>query len=373
MTVTLDRRPPLPALRLGRREARHPIVQGGMGVRISGANLAAAVANAGGVGTISAIALGLNSPHFDRDRRDPKRRDFFAANRRALADEVAKARSLAPDGVIAVNVMMAATDAEDLIQVAAEAGADALIVGAGLPLTLPELTREFPEVALVPVVSSWRAARLICRKWQRQYRRLPDGLVVECPAHAGGHLGAKLEELESEETALDRAIPEIVTGLRSEFDSDLPVLAAGGIWDRADIDRALALGAKGVQMGTRFIPTEECDADRRYKEFHLRARPEDAVVVPSPVGMPGRALRNAFVERAIAGDASLDRRCIASCLKQCRCRDAGEAYCILRALDRAAAGDIDNGLIFSGTNAGRAAAIVPVAAVMAELVGAAVE
>jgi nitronate monooxygenase len=358
----------LPALQIGQHRARYPIIQGGMGLRISGANLAAAVANAGGIGIISAVGLGFNSPYFnEREPNAKKRREsFFEANRLALIDELRLARSLSPTGVIGINMMMAARDHATLIRTAAEQGANLVIVGAGLPLQVPDYTADHPEVALVPIVSTTRAAKIICRKWERQYNRLPDAFVVESPSTAGGHLGAKLEELESPDLAPEQVIPELVTYLRQELGAIIPVIAAGGVWDREDIERRLALGASGVQMATRFITTHECDADSRYKQFHLQAQPEDVEIVPSPVGMPGRALHNPFAERAIAQFPQPPVRCL-DCLEVCKFRDRRETYCIFQALDRAARGDVQEGLIFAGRNAGRAERLISVAELMAEL------
>jgi len=361
---------PLPSLQIGRQIARYPIIQGGMGIRISGAYLAAAVANAGGIGVISAVALGLNSPYFEINQLNVRKRkeQFFEANRLALIDEIQKARTLSPKGILGINVMVAAQDYAMLVRTAAEQGINLIIAGAGLPLQLPEYTADYPEVALVPIVSSTRAARLICRKWERQYGRLPDAFIVENPNSAGGHLGAKPEELGDRALEAEQVIPELVAYLQQDIGQAIPVIAAGGVWDRSDIDRMLALGARGVQMGTRFITTDECDADIRYKEFHLHAKPEDVVIIDSPVGMPGRALRNSFVEKAIAQSPDLEKRCLASCLHTCQCRDEQKYYCIVQVLDKAARGDIENGLIFSGSNAGRAQRLVPVAELIAELV-----
>ncbi len=355
----------LPTLRIGQHTARYPIIQGGMGIRISGARLASAVANAGGVGIVSAVALGFGSAYFD-----PKqgKRNLFEANRLALIDELQEARRLSPTGIIGINSMVAGQDHEIVTRTAAEYGVNLIIAGAGLPLQLPEYTRDYPDVALVPIISSTRAAKVICRKWERKYGRLPDALIVENPNTAGGHLGAKSEELGTEDLEAEQVIPELVTYLRDELKVDIPVIAAGGIWKRADIDQALALGASGVQMGTRFITTDECDADQNYKEFHRDANPEDVTIVPSPVGLPGRALNNSFAQKARNHSPDLDRRCFGSCLEVCSCRDRGEHYCIARALHKAAQGDVENGLIFAGSNAGRAKEIVPVADLMAELV-----
>ena len=362
----------LPSLQIGQHTARYPIIQGGMGIRISGAHLAAAVANAGGIGIISAVGLGLNSPYFDITQANvgKRREQFFEANRLALIDEIQKARALSPQGILGINAMVVAQDYETLVRTAVAEGINLIISGAGLPLQLPEYATDYPDVALVPIISTLRAARVICRKWERNYGRLPDAFVVENPNSAGGHLGAKREELGDRSLEADQVIPALVAYVKQEWGEEIPIIAAGGVWDRQDIDRVMALGAKGVQMGTRFITTHECDADIRYKEFHLQAKPEDVVIISSPVGLPGRALRNAFVDKAIADSPDLNKRCLASCLHHCQCRDEQKYYCIIQVLDKAARGDIENGLIFSGSNAGRANKIVPVAELMAELVAA---
>lgn len=360
----------LPSLQIGRHRAQFPIIQGGMGIRISGANLAAAVANAGGIGIISAVGLGYSSPYFDPNtpNKSDRRAQFFEANRLALIDTLAQARAQSPHGILGINSMVVAQDHETLVRTAAAHGANLIFSGAGLPLQLPAYTADYPEVALVPIVSSVRAARLICRKWERQFGRRPDGFVVEDPRTAGGHLGANAEELTQAEHSIEAVVPALVRFVQDELQAEIPVIAAGGAWDRADIDRMLALGASGVQLGTRFILTDECDADPRYKAFHLTATPEDVVLVESPVGMPGRALRNAFVERVQQGNLKPSGDCL-NCLKVCKFRDRQQAFCILKALDRAAHGDIENGLIFSGSNAGRTQHLLPVANLMADLTG----
>jgi nitronate monooxygenase len=372
LTIVVNHLPvkSLPSLQIGQHTSRYPIIQGGMGVRISGANLAAAVANAGGIGIISSVGMGLSSPYFDPHQKPgPKRREaFFEANRLALIDALRTARQLSPTGVIGVNSMVAAWDHEITVRTAAAHGANVIIAGAGLPLRLPEYVQDYPDVALVPIVSSVRAARVICRKWEKQAGgRLPDAFVVESPRTAGGHLGAKVDEVDDLALDATRVVPDLVAYVHQELGSDIPVIAAGGIWDRADIDQMLALGASGVQLGTRFITTHECDAHRNYKEFHLQAKSEDVVLVPSPVGMPGRALRNPFAEQAIANSLQETIDCV-GCLQACKFRERGETYCILRALDRAANGDVEHGLIFSGSNAGKVRQLRYVAEVMAELV-----
>jgi nitronate monooxygenase len=359
----------LPSLTLGIHSVSYPIIQGGMGIRVSGARLAAAVANAGGIGIISAVGLGWNSPYFDPAEPSPKQRieQFFQANRLALIDELHKARELSPNGVIGINVMMAAKGWETLVETAVAHGANLIIAGAGLPLSLPAHTLDSPDVALVPIVSSVRAAKLITRRWQKQYQRQPDGFVVESPKYAGGHLGASADAIDDPAYALEQVVPDLVAYIRDEFENPVPVIAAGGVWNRIDVDRMLSLGASGVQVGTRFITTFECDADDRYKQVHLQAKPEDVMLVPSPVGLPGRAIRNFFIDRVIAGE-DMSEPCAANCLQACRCRDARETYCIMKALNQAAAGDVDNGLIFSGTHAGRAQTLASVEEVMRDLV-----
>lgn len=340
-----------------------------MGVRISGARLAAAVANAGGIGIISSVGLGLSSPHFESAELQGQNlaNRFVAASRLALLEEIQKARTLSPQGIIGINTMVADRNHDALIAAIADQPIDLIIAGAGLPLGLPRLTEKAPHIALVPIVSSVRAARIICRKWSQQYNRLPDGFVVEHPRYAGGHLGAKADEIEDAAASVEQIIPALVKFLAEEIQADIPIIAAGGVWDRTDIDRMLALGAKGVQLGTRFITTEECDADDRYKAFHLSARAEDVTLVPSPVGMPGRALKNAFVNQVLNSTLNMKTRCV-NCLHRCKYRDSRETYCILNALDRAAKGDVENGLIFAGTNAGRSDRIRSVNDLMAELV-----
>ncbi len=363
----------LPSLSIGLYTAPYPIVQGGMGIRVSGAGLAAAVANAGGIGVISAVGLGMNSPYFDIEEKNPKTRQaqFFEANRLALIDELHKARLLSPQGLLGVNIMVAARDYETLVKTAVDHGVNLIFSGAGLPFTLPTFAAHRPEVALVPIISSVRAAQVICKKWLRQCNRLPDAFVVENPQTAGGHLGAKAEDLDDPAIAPELVIPALVRYLAETFETPIPVIAAGGVCDRPSLLHALSLGASGVQIGTRFIPTDECDADRRYKEFHLKADPANIVLVPSPVGLPGRALRNAFVDRVNAGEVpGAKDQCFANCLQVCKFRDRRETYCILRALDRACRGDVENGLVFSGSHVGGIDHIQPVAEVMAELVGA---
>lgn len=356
---------PLPSLCIGQHVAPYPIVQGAMAGRVSGAKLAAAVANAGGVGMIASFGLGLASRHFDPADR---KLSFFAANRLALIDELDLARQLSPTGIIGVNVLVATRDYADQVQTAAAYGADLIVAGAGLPLDLPGLVADFPSVALVPMVSSLKMTQMICETWHERYGRLPDALIVENCQVIGGHFGSQCEQVTRPDFSIGDLLKQIRDYLAQVFGVALPLIAAGGIWDRLDVDRLFSMGANGVQVGTRWITTEECDADRRYKEFHLRAQSTDVVVVPSPVGKPARALKNQFTARALVNAVDLDRRCVANCLSQCLCRDGKTTYCILQALVNAAAGDVENGLIFSSAHLGEVERILPVAEVMASLV-----
>jgi len=350
-------------LRIGKHIVQYPIVQGAMAVGVSGAKLAGAVANAGGVGVIASLGLGLHSPDFHQRKRN----SFFAANRLALIDELTKARNISPDGVMAVNILVATKDYPVLAQTAAAQGANLIITGAGVPVCLPEYTADYPDVALVPSVSNLFSAQLICQTWQRQYNRLPDALIVENCQQVGGHF-SQCEDVNSPGFSIESVIFQLRQYCEEQLGVKIPLIVAGGIGDRTDIDKMLAIGADGVQIGTRFITTEECDAHRRYKDYHLQASAADIVTVPSPVGKPSRALRNSFAEQAMThSSTTLERRCIANCLETCLYRDTGKTYCLLQALSKAALGDVEHGLIFSGANVGYTDRIMSVTELMAEL------
>jgi len=353
------RRADVPVLTIGRHTPVYPLVQGGMGIRISASKLAGAVAAKGGVGTIATVALGLASPHYTG-------KNYFDANKAALVDEIAAARKTAPEGILAVNCMVALTDYEAMVRTAAESGAQIIISGAGLPMHLPEYTKDHPEVALVPIVSSMKAARLIIKRWEKSYKRMPDAFIVEAPGKAGGHLGAHTEDIYSPELSLEKVVPETVEFIRSEAQADIPLIAAGGIWDRADVMHAFELGARGVQMGTRFVCTYECDAADAFKQMFINATPDDVVIVKSPVGLPGRAIRNAFIENLKDGPPK-GHKCYAKCLAHCSFRESKEAYCIATALNNAQTGDVDNGLVFCGSNVFRCDKIVSVSEIIDEL------
>ncbi|HEX7502178.1 MAG TPA: nitronate monooxygenase [Acidobacteriota bacterium] len=342
----------MPKLAIGKRVASLPIVQGGMGVGISLSGLAAAVAAQGGIGVIAANGIGMIEPDYFTDGR--------AANVRALRSEIRKARAKT-SGLIGVNIMVAANDFFQLLDTAIEEKADALFMGAGLPIkNIPVEKIRAAGVLVIPIVSSGRAAELIFRYWEKAYHDVPDAIVVEGPL-AGGHLGFKADQLQDADQQLEVLVPQVVAAVarfEEAFHKRIPVIAAGGIFTGEDILRFLQLGAQGVQMATRFVATDECDADRRFKEAYVACRPGDIAIIKSPVGLPGRAIRNHFLDNAAAGLRNV-KRCAWRCLEQCDIRHAD--YCISIALDNARRGLLDQGFAFCGANAHRVEKIVPVA------------
>jgi len=349
----------LPSLRIADLTINPPILQGGMGVRVSRSGLAAAVANEGCVGVIAGVGLGKfeNLP----------RSEFEAVNNEALKVEIRRAKSLSK-GVIGVNLMVALSNYEPLVRTAVEENIDMIISGAGLPLELPKYV-EKPNIKLVPVVSSVRALKIICDKWKRNFSRLPDAVVVE-GSKAGGHIGYDFNEVvDGTAPSLDQLITEIVAFAKT-FDPEIPVIAAGGIFDGRDVAHFLKLGAAGVQLGTRFVCTDECDAHVNFKMAYLKAKKEDIMIIKSPVGMPGRVIKNKFVEDIISGKTK-PAACNYRCLKTCNPKTA--PYCIAKALTSAAEGNVDEGFVFAGSNAYRCTEIVPVKKLIDEIVSEAEE
>ena len=344
----------IPSLKIGDLEVNPPIIQGGMGVRISKANLAAAVANEGCIGVVSTVGLGRFEDHPGSE--------FLRINEEALRHELRKAKSMTK-GIIGVNVMVVLSNYDNLTATAAEEGVDLIISGAGLPLDLPKFVEGKPT-KLVPIVSSARALDIIYRKWKRQYNRAPDAVVVE-GAKAGGHLGFGYKEV-SEGTApdLDIILSEVIKTANS-FDPPVPVIAAGGIFDGQDIARVLKLGASGVQMATRFVCTDECDVHENFKQAYLDAKKEDITIINSPVGLPGRVLNNPFVEKIKRGE-TIPFNCTFRCLKSCNPRKS--PYCIAKVLVNAAEGKLDEAFAFCGANAYRCTEIVPVKQLIDQLV-----
>jgi NAD(P)H-dependent flavin oxidoreductase YrpB (nitropropane dioxygenase family) len=333
-----------------------------MGARISAGNLAGHVAKCGGIGIVAAAGIGMNSSRFNGN-------NYFQADSEAFKDEIRKAYAIAPDGIIGVNVMVALSDYAQLVKAAIEAGAKVIICGAGLPMSLPELAAHAPDVALIPIVSSLRAAQLIVRKWHKSFSRLPDAVVVEDPDTAGGHLGEKMENIGTGEYDQYGTIRQIKEFLHMEYGAEVPIVAAGGVWDRADLEHALAEGADGVQMASRFVCTEECDADDAFKQRYLECTQEDIGLIMSPAGLPGRAILS-NQENIRQHDLDYDTACNMGCLKKCSYKETGERFCIVTALDRAQRGDVETGLVFCGTNAWKADRISTVQDIFNELFGA---
>jgi nitronate monooxygenase len=348
----------LPSLRIGQYES-NIIVQGGMSVGISGAELATAVTKCGGVGTIGGVGLGFG-------REEYRKFNPREADRLALRDELQKAKDLDPYGMYGVNLLAAVTDYEELVKVAINNGTKFIVSGSALPHNLPALTANHPEIALIPIVSEARAIKVICREWKAKYDRLPDAIVIEEPATAGGHLGAKYDHIYDENLLLKNVIPESRKCLE-ENKWNIPLIAAGGIWDNDDINRALGYGADGVQMATRFVCTPECEAPIEFKQKYIDAK--DTIIIRSPVGLPGRAIRTKFLDK-LENDEIKDK-CSVDCLQSCSLRDKHEAYCIIGALSRTRKGDVENGIVFAGSNAPRSKekGIVSVQQIFDELLG----
>lgn len=342
---------------IGDLTAKIPVIQGGMGVGISLSGLAGSVAACGGVGVISTAQIGWREPDFEKHP--------FEANYRAIEKEIRKARELAKGGIIGVNIMVATQRYEEYVKAAVKAGVDLIISGAGLPIDLPKYV-EGTKTKIAPIVSSLKSLNVICRMWDRKYKKAPDLVVIEGPK-AGGHLGFSREELDTfTDESYDKVIRSIIDKVKEygeKFSKKIPVVVAGGIYDRADMDHALLLGADGVQMGTRFVTTKECDAAPEYKQAYLNAQKEDICIVQSPVGMPGRAIKNPFMDRVKTEKCRIEHcyHCIVTC------KPAEIPYCITQALVNAAEGRVEDALLFCGSNAYRSHKIETVEDIMREL------
>lgn len=344
------------SLNIGGLVARVPIVQGGMGVGISLSGLAAATANAGGIGVIAGAGIGLLDPEGVKD--------FAEANIRMLRREIRRAREMTK-GIIGVNIMVALNDFAALVRTAIEEKIDIIFAGAGLPVNLPEFLTEGAKTKLVPIVSSGRAAALIAKRWLDKYGYRPDAFVVEGPL-AGGHLGFKKDQIEDPAFQLERIVPEVVEAVKpfAGPDGPIPVIGGGGVYSGADIRRIMDLGAAGVQMATRFVATEECDADPAFKQTYVDATESDLTIISSPVGMPGRALKGPFLDEVTAGKKT-PYVCPYHCIVTCDPQTA--PYCISLALRNAQKGNLKYGFAFAGANAWRVNKIMKVAELVDEL------
>lgn len=346
------------ALTIGDLKARIPIIQGGMGVGISLSGLASAVANEGGIGVISAAGLGLLYKKLSPN--------YTEAGNLGLAEEIRKAREKAK-GIIGVNIMVALSDFAELVKTSIAEKVDIIFSGAGLPLDLPSFLKKDSQTKLVPIVSSARAVRIICEKWKNNYDYLPDAIVLEGPK-AGGHLGYKENQLEDQQFSLEELLPQVVSEValfEEKYHKRIPVIAAGGIYTGEDIQRMMELGASGVQLGTRFVTTLECDASEDFKMSYINAHEEDIEIIKSPVGMPGRAIHSSFLEKVKAG-IKQPKSCPFNCIKTCDI--SRSPYCIVMALYQAFKGNFENGYAFAGSNAWRADRITSVKETISQLV-----
>lgn len=345
------------SLNLGELKIQVPIIQGGMGIGISLSKLASAVANMGGVGIISTVAIGLTGKQTTKGYKN--------GNIEAIRNEIRKARELTP-GVLGVNIMSVLTDFSEMVKTSIDEGIDIIFSGAGLPLDLPSYLTKGMKTKLVPIVSSGRAANIIAQKWKQNYNYLPDAFVVEGPK-AGGHLGFKADALQEAGNKLENLVDEVVKvaqEIKEKFNVEIPVIAAGGIFTGKDIKSIMQRGASAVQLGTRFAATEECDASTEFKQAIVDANTEDIQIIKSPVGMPGRSIFNKFLQEASDGK----RRpafCKRNCLRSCNPKTT--LYCISDALLAASKGNLKDGFAFVGSNAGRINKISTVKEIFTEL------
>ena len=329
-----------------------------MGVGISLSRLASAVANEGGIGVIAAAGIGT--------REKDMFSNFLKANDRALRREIRKARTLTA-GILGLNIMVAFTNYGDLVKAAVEEEIDIIFSGAGLPLTLPQYINGNSKTKLVPIVSSGRAAGIICKRWLSKYDYLPDAIVVEGP-RAGGHLGFSIEQISDPAYALEKLIPAVIEEVGHfsvRYGKPIPVIAAGGIYTGGDIKSFIGMGAGGVQMGTRFVATHECDADIAFKEMYVKAQAEDIIIIKSPVGMPGRAIRNKYTDDVASG-IKKPFKCPYHCIITCDYKNS--PYCIAHALMNAQRGHFEGGFAFAGANAFRVHEIISVRELVMTLV-----
>lgn len=345
---------------IGEKKTKYPIIQGGMGVGVSLHKLAGAVSKEGGIGVISTADIGYQEPDFAVNP--------MQANLRAIGSEIKKAREIAgEDKILGVNIMVALRNYAEIVKECVKQKIDLIISGAGIPKELPEYVIG-SKTKIAPIVSSLRCCQLIVKHWIKKYNYVPDMIVIEGP-EAGGHLGFKEEDLhEGSKPKLEDITKEVVAyihEIENEYHKKIPVIAAGGIWDRQDIERFLAIGASGVQMATRFVTTYECDASDAFKQAYLNSKKEDIKIIHSPVGMPGRAIYNQFIRQTEENQCKPER-CY-GCIKTCNVADT--PYCITKALINSVKGNVQDGLVFCGSNVYRADKIVSVHELIQELVG----
>jgi nitronate monooxygenase len=327
-------------LNIGMFSAKIPIIQGGMGVRISLSGLSSAVANEGGIGVIATAGIGITEPDSFSN--------YLGANIRVLKEEIHKAREKTK-GILGINILGVLSNYSDMVKTAISEKIDIIFTGAGLPLTLPQFLQKSDNTALVPIISSGRAAKIIAEKWYTNFKYIPDAFVVEGPL-AGGHLGFKREQIEDKNFTLEKIVTEVIAEvdfLEEKFKKKIPVIAAGGIYSGADILKFFKLGASGVQMATRFVATHECDASDEFKNEYVKAQESDITIIKSPVGLPGRAIFNDFIKDVNEG-MKKPYKCPYHCIRTCDYTNS--PYCIALALVNAQRGYLKNGFVFAGAN-----------------------
>ena len=336
----------------GNHKAKFPIIQGGMGVGISLHPLAGSVAKAGGIGILSAAQIGYLEDDFLTNT--------LGANLRALKKEFLKARDISPSGVIGINIMVALKNYGEFVKAAVDTGIDLIISGAGLPLDLPTFTKG-SSTKIAPIVSSAKAANVICKMWDKKHEVTPDLIVIEGPL-AGGHLGFSLEDIDINPDVLDilTDVKKVIEPFENKYNKEIPIVVAGGFYTGEDVKTAIQKGADGVQMGTRFVTTYECDASINYKHAYINSTKDDIGIIKSPVGMPGRAILNKYITHS-PGNSACKYRCLH------KCGVTNIPYCISEALINAAKGDIDNSLLFCGSNAYKATCLESVNDIFTEI------
>lgn len=359
----------LKPVKIGKYEIKYPIIQGGMGVGISWDKLAGSVSNEGGLGVISCVGTGYynNKQHAKLSFNRPFTEENFHS-RDALFEIIKNARKICGNAPLAANILYAINDYQRVVKDACEAGIDIIITGAGLPTNMPEFTADYPDVALVPIVSSGKALKIINKRWMQRYNRLPDAIIVEGPL-SGGHQGISYDDCDKPEYQLEALVEDVLKENANWNEGKTPVFAAGGVWDHSDIMKFVNMGCAGVQMGTRFIATYECDAPDEFKQILIDAKKEDIALMKSPVGYPARGVYTKLQEHIKNGTAPTVK-CISNCIAPCNRGEEAKAvgYCIADRLSDAIMGDTEYGLFFSGSNGYRVEKVVSVKELMRELV-----
>ncbi len=343
-------------LRIGDYIPKHPIIQGGMGIRVSLSNLASSVANCGGIGVIAATGIGISEPDFNSN--------FHGASERALIKEIKRARKKTR-GIIGINALSVLNNFSQIIQTAISEKIDIIFSGAGLPFELPKYLTSNSRTALVPIVSSSKAAYLMIKRWMKRFNYIPDAIVLE-GTEAGGHLGFKKEEISDSSKKLEKVLPEVLKVVKETSGKTIPVIAAGGIYTKEDMEKFIEMGASGVQLGTRFVATEECEVSDEFKQSYIDCKEADIKIIQSPVGLPGRVISNRFIDDVESG-LKKPYKCPYHCIRTCKVQDS--PFCIADALMHAQCGNLEHGFVFAGANAHRINKIQRVKDVFDDLVG----